>query len=259
MHGLGNDFIVIDNFNRRIKLTKEEVTLFCDRHKGIGADGLILVEKSGEGTDCFMNYYNADGSIAEMCGNGVRCVAKFLKNFYLKDKEEFEIETRAGIKKIVAEVDGTFSVNMGKPVFVHSDFPEEKIKIEGLELDFASMGNPHAVAFVDDLSIYDLNKIGPLVENDLNFPNKINFELVEKKDNKRFKTIVWERGCGKTLACGTGACAIYAIIQKQNNGEQEIVIELPGGELFLSENEDGEIIMRGEARSSFSGEINLSR
>ena len=257
MHGLGNDFIVIDNFNGRIKMSKEDVTLLCDRHKGIGADGLILVESSEKSADCFMNYYNSDGSIAEMCGNGIRCVAKFLKNEYLKDKNILEIETRAGIKKITCEADGTFSVFMGKPVFSHNDFPEDKINLEGLELDFVSMGNPHAVAFVDDLGSFDLEKIGPLVENNIQFPNKINLELVEKKSNNKFKSVVWERGCGVTLACGTGACAVYAIVQKQKDAEKEITIELPGGELFMRE-ENGEIVMRGEAKSVFSGEIHLS-
>jgi diaminopimelate epimerase len=263
MHGLGNDFIVIDNFNGRIKFAKEEIVLLCDRHKGIGADGLILIESSEKKldsvnspqADCFMNYYNSDGSVAEMCGNGIRCVAKFLKNDLLKDKDIFEIETRAGIKKVFYEEDGTFSVNMGKPVFTHNDFPNEKINLEGLELDFVSVGNPHAVAFIENLNILDLEKIGPLIENNSIFPNKINFELVEKVDDKKYKTIVWERGCGATLACGTGACAVYAIIQKQKEIDSEIVIELPGGELFVSQNEDGEIMMRGEAKGTFSGEV----
>lgn len=263
MHGLGNDFIVIDNFNGQIKLTTEEIVLLCDRHKGIGADGLILIEKSEKEADstsspqadCFMNYYNANGSEAEMCGNGIRCVVKFLKNDYLKDKDTFLIDTRDGIKKIICEKDGTFSVNMDKPVFSHVDFPDTKISLEGLELDFVSVGNPHAVAFVDDLNIFDLKKIGPLIENNSQFPNKINFELVEKVDSKRYKVKVWERGCGITLACGTGACAVYAIIQKQKNAEPEITIELPGGELFISKNKDEEIIMRGEAKSVYKGEV----
>jgi diaminopimelate epimerase len=259
MHGLSNDFLVLDNFNGRIKLKAEEIALLCDRHKGVGADGLILVESSSEGADCFMNYYNADGSEAEMCGNGVRCVALFLKNSYLKDKKTFNIETRAGIKKITLEEDGTLSVNMGKPVFSHADFPDKKINLAGLELDFVSMGNPHAVALVEDLNLFDLAKIGPLVENDAQFPNKINLELVEKINDKKFKVRVWERGCGATLACGTGACAVYAIMQKQKNSEPEITVKLPGGELFMSKNEEGEIIMRGEAKSSFNGEVYLSR
>ncbi len=259
MHGLGNDFIVIDNFNGRIRLEKNDIALLCDRHKGIGADGLILIETSEKGVDCFMNYYNSDGTMAEMCGNGIRCVAKFLKNDYLKDRDIFQIETRAGIKKVILEEDGSFSVYMGKPLYEHLDFPNEKINLEGLDLNFVSVGNPHAVAFVESLDIFDLAKIGPIIENDKNFPNKINFELVEKIDDKKYKVSVWERGCGVTLACGTGACAVYSIIQKENNIDSKITIELPGGELYISENENGEIIMRGEAKSSFAGEVNLAR
>ncbi len=264
MHGLGNDFVVIDNFNGRIKLAKEEIVLLCDRHKGIGGDGLILVESSEKDLDCFMNYYNADGGEAEMCGNGIRCAAKFLKNDYLKNQDTFSIETRAGIKKIACEKDGTFSVNMGKPVFMHQDFPDRKTSLEGLELDFVSMGNPHAVALVDDLKSFDLEKIGPKIERDSHFPNKINLELVEKKNGKKYKVLVWERGCGMTLACGTGACAVYAIMQKTRStgsgqAKKEITIELPGGELFIKENKAGEIILRGEAESVYKGEVYLSR
>jgi diaminopimelate epimerase len=253
MHGLGNDFILIDNFNGKIKLTKDQVSLLCNRHTGIGADGLILVESSPK-ADCFMNYSNADGSKAEMCGNGIRCVASFLKNNYLKGKNVFEIETRSGLKKVTEEA-GIFSVNLGKPVFEHPDFPNKKIFLEGLELDFVSLGNPHAVAFVDDLNNFDLKIIGPKIENDKNFKNKINLELVEKKNDTEFKVSVWERGCGTTLACGTGAGAVYSIIRKGKKKEEEIKIILPGGELFISQNKEGEIIMKGEAKSVFSGEV----
>src|SRR3990167_8702711 len=129
MHGLGNDFVVIDNINGKIVLSKEQIIFLCDRNKGIGGDGVILVESSEKG-DCFMNYYNSDGSVAEMCGNGVRCVAKFLKD--------------------------NFSVNMGKAVFVHTDFPDKNTKLEGFDFNFVSVGNPHAITFVKDLNKYDL-------------------------------------------------------------------------------------------------------
>ncbi|MFA6274317.1 MAG: diaminopimelate epimerase [Candidatus Paceibacterota bacterium] len=260
MHGLGNDFIVIDNFAGRIKFSKEQIIFLCDRHKGIGADGLILVEKnvlpSGEdlgGADCFMNYNNADGTQAEICGNGLRCVAGFLKSFYFKEKEKFRIKTRAGMKEINLEKDGMFSVNIGKPVFLHEDFPEKELELEGLLLNFVSMGNPHAVAFVEDINIFNLEKIGPIIENNSVFPNKINLEIVEKINDKEFKVKVWERGCGETLACGTGACAVFAVLNKNKKKKEEIIINLPGGQLFISENKDGEIIMRGEAKSVFSG------
>ncbi len=252
MQGLGNDFVVVDNFNGRINLSVEQVVFLCDRKKGVGADGVILVEKS-EGADAFMNYYNSDGSLAEMCGNGVRCVAKFLKDEYLKNKTEFKINTRAGMKEIKYHDDDTFAVNMGKPVFNHTDFPENSLELEGLNLDFASMGNPHAVAFVDDLNNYNLSLVGPLIENNSNFPNKINFHIVEEKSKNNFLMKTWERGCGITLACGTGACAVYALARKNKNADPEITTELPGGKLSFSENEKGDIIMRGSAVSVFSG------
>ena len=259
MHGLGNDFVVIDNMNGRIALSPEQVIFLCDRHKGIGADGVILVEYREE-ADCFMNYYNSDGTPAEMCGNGVRCTARFLKEFSKKhiEQKEFAIETRAGVKNIPLEDDGTYSVNMGKPIFVSPDFPNKNLEIENLSLNFVSIGNPHAVAFVKDINNYDLSKIGSVIENDKNFPNKINLEIVEEKSPNEFVVKVWERGCGATLACGTGACAVYAIAKKNKiSGDEEVKIELPGGTLFLSENETGEIIMRGPAENAFSGLVEI--
>jgi len=254
MHGLGNDFVVIDNMNGRISLSKEQIIFLCDRHKGVGADGVVLVESSDK-ADCFMNYYNSDGSIVEMCGNGVRCVAKFLKDDILKSHSNFRIDTRAGIKEIRFQNDETFSVNMGKPVFAHKDFPEKSLELEGLMLNFVSMGNPHAVAFVKNISDFDLKEIGPKVENNKNFPNKINLQIVEEKNKKEYKVLTWERGCGVTLACGTGACAVYAVARQNKNAEQEIIIKLPGGDLFMSENEEGDIIMRGEAESVYTGMV----
>ena len=256
MHGLGNDFVVIDNMNGRISLSKEQIIFLCDRHKGIGADGVILIEKS-DTADCFMNYYNADGTEAEMCGNGVRCVAKFLKNEILKDHHNFMIETRAGIKEVKSQGDDTFSVNMGKPIFSHKDFPSKSMELEGLSLDFVSMGNPHAVAFVKDLNSYDLEVVGPNIENNSIFPNKINFELVKEISPNELKVKVWERGCGATLACGTGACAVYAVAPKHKNADSEITIQLPGGKLFILENKEGDIIMRGPAVSIFSSMVEI--
>lgn len=267
MHGLGNDFVVIDNMNGRIKLSKEQIVFLCDRHKGVGADGLILVEKSDKvdsagspQADCFMNYYNADGTQAEMCGNGVRCITKFFKEEILpkSDKQHnFKIETRAGIKNVDCLDNGIFSVNMGKPIFSHADFPENSINLEGLSLDFVSVGNPHAVSFVRELEKYDLSSLGPKIENDKSFPNKINFELVEKVSADVFNVKVWERGCGATLACGTGACAVYAVVRKDKETPRDITICLPGGKLLMSENEKGDIIMRGEAVSVFSSMIEV--
>jgi len=256
MHGLGNDFVVINNMNGRIKLNKGQIQFICDRHKGIGADGVILVEPFDE-ADCFMNYINADGSEAQMCGNGVRCITKFLKDNLPKDKQKdiFKIATRSGVKEIQCFPDGTFSVNMGRPSFSNPDFVGESMEIGGVTLNFVSMGNPFAIALVDDMTKYDFEILGPLIENHKDFPNKINFELVQQINSNEFKVRVWERGCGETLACGTGACALYALSQKLKNADKDITIEFPGGSLYLSLGVDGDIIMRGPAESVFSSMI----
>lgn len=264
MHGIGNDFIVIDNFSGRVKLNEEQVKSLCDRHKGIGADGVILVETYKEGSekiDCFMNYINSDGSLAKMCGNGIRCTARFLKDECLKDKNVFKIQTRDGLKEIKWESGDIFSVNMGKAEFYSEDYNNAEKEIEGLSLNFVSVGNPFAVAFVENIEKYDLAYLGPIIENHKSFPNKINFELVEKIGENELKVKVWERGCGLVLACGTGACSAFALLQKEKSRKEikgeKVIIHLPGGDLHLSENKEGEIIMSGPAVSSFNGMVEL--
>lgn len=253
-HGAGNDFIMIDNLDHNFSIDAQKIKLLCDRHFGIGADGLILLESS-KTADCFMNYYNADGTLAEMCGNGVRCTAKFFIEQTKSKLKELSIDTRAGIKKVICNPDQNFSVNMGVPIFSHTDFPKGPITLENIVFNFVSMGNPHAVGMVKNLSKIDISQIGPKIENDSHFPNKINVELVEKVSQNHFKVKVWERGVGITLACGTGACAVYAILKKENKSMGEITLEFPGGNLYLSDNKKGEIILRGEATFVFKGEI----
>ncbi len=254
--GAGNDFIMINNLDGVIILNSEIIKKICNRNFGIGADGVILLESSSK-ADCFMNYYNSDGSLAQMCGNGVRCTVKFFldqknSNSNLK---ELNIETRAGIKNIKINEDNTYSVNMGNPIFKSDDFPSGVLKLEGFDINCVSMGNPHAVISVEDLSNIDLKEIGPRIENSTFFPNKINVEFVEKINDEYYKVIVWERGCGDTLACGTGACAVFSILDKENSFEKEITLEFPGGKLYLSENEQGHVILRGPATFVFKGEI----
>ena len=258
-HGAGNDFIMIDNRDGIFDTKNtDRIKLLCDRHFGIGADGIILLELSDK-ADCFMNYYNSDGTLAEMCGNGVRCLAKFFLQQTKSNAKELSIDTRAGIKKIICNPDGSFSVNMGAPVFSHTDFPSGPLTLENITFNFVSMGNPHAVGFVKNISEIDISEIGPSIENNSHFPNKINAEFVEKISDDYFKVKVWERGCGATLACGTGACAVYAILTKlsarQDLAENEITLEFPGGKLYLSENQEGQIILRGPAVCVFEGEI----
>jgi diaminopimelate epimerase len=259
MHGLGNDFVVINNMAKNITLSNDQIIFLCDRHKGIGADGVILVESSSQ-ADCFMNYYNSDGTIASMCGNGIRCTAKFFKDEILdknKKQENFKIETRAGIKEIQDLSLDMYAVNMGKPIFVHEDFPNTPMQFEDLSLNFVSVGNPHAVIFVDDIDKYNISVLGSKIENHKNFPNKINVEFVQEVSPVEFKLKVWERGCGLTMACGTGATAVYALLRKQRDVSKDISIDLPGGKLFFSENVDGDIIMRGQAESVFTGIIKI--
>lgn len=259
-HGCGNDFIMINNLDKSISLLPEQIKLYCDRNFGIGADGIILLEPSDK-ADCFMNYYNSDGTIAQMCGNGARCTAKFYIEQTKSDLKDINLDTRAGVKNIKINEDNTFSVDMGMPVFTHKDFPAETLNLLGYNFDSVSMGNPHTVAMVADLDKIEIKEIGPKIETDINFPNKTNVEFVEKKSDNFYKVKVWERGCGATLACGTGACAVYSIIKKKYKNIsteylfEELTLEFPGGNLFLSENREGHIILRGPAVFVFKGEI----
>jgi diaminopimelate epimerase len=263
--GAGNDFIMINNLKGDIILTPEYISSICDRHFGIGADGVILLEKSDKAdlssqspetkADCFMNYYNSDGSIAQMCGNGSRCTAKFFLEQTGYDLREINLNTRAGIKNIKINDDNNYSVNMGQPYFESNDFPSGIVNLEGFSFNCMSMGNPHAVTLVDKLENVDIKTIGPKIENNVHFPNKINVEFIEKISNDYYKVAVWERGCGVTLACGTGACAVFAILNKTEKFNKEITLEFPGGKLFLSQNSEGQIILRGPAKFSFKGEI----
>jgi diaminopimelate epimerase len=212
-----------------------------------------------------MNYYNSDGTIAEMCGNGARCTAKFFIEQTGINKKEINLETRAGIKNIKINENDTYSVDMGSPIFESSDFPTYTsptgILIEGYDFHCVSMGNPHAVTQVDNLNNIDIKEIGPKVETNPLFPNRINVEFVEKVNDNYYKVKVWERGSGVTLACGTGACAVFSILSifspMSNIGENEITLEFTGGKLYLSRNEKGHIVLRGPATFVFEGEINI--
>lgn len=263
-HGAGNDFIMINNLDKSIFLTPEDISLYCDRNFGIGADGIILLESSST-ADCFMNYYNLDGSIAQMCGNGARCTAKFYLKETGKDIKEINLETRAGIKNIKVNEDNTYSVDMGAPIFESPNFTTSPtdgeisvLNLEGFDFNCVSMGNPHTVALVEDLEKIDLKTIGPKIENNENFLHKINVEFVQKIMDDYYKVKVWERGCGVTLACGTGACAVFSILNKLSPKPRlgpEITLEFPGGKLYLSKNEQDHVILRGPATFVFKGEI----
>lgn len=255
MHGTGNDMILINNLDGQILLNEHQVRELCDRHFGIGADGLILVE-SVENADFFMNYFNSDGTPVEMCGNGIRCAAAYYLTLLDEKNDVLKVETRGGLKTIEC-TDNLYTVNMGAPQFSSIDFPAESQTIEGFDLHFASMGNPHAVTHVKDVDEIQLEVVGPVIETHDSFPNKINFEVFEQLGDRHLKMRVWERGCGITLACGTGACAVYTIAKQMNLIDGPTQIDLPGGELTISENQNGEILMAGPATFVFNGSITL--
>lgn len=275
MQGLGNDFVVIDDREETWDFDPDAVRWLCDRHFGVGGDGAILVRPATDGvSDFFMLYYNNDGTTAEMCGNGVRCFAKWLVDRGLVDGDTVTVQTLGGPKPITVEryEDGTMSlarVDMGEPVLQLDRVPA---LLEGttaidcpiqtdagtVNVTVVSMGNPHAIIWVDDVDTADVETIGPLVENHPAFPNKTNVEFAQAvPGEERVRLRVWERGVGETLACGTGACATLVAAVLSCRTGRSAVIELPGGELTVAWAPDGHVYMTGPAEVVFEGTIEL--
>lgn len=273
MHGLGNDYVYIDCMNgQEIEDISTLAQFVSNRHFGIGSDGLILICKSGV-ADFKMRMFNYDGSEAEMCGNGIRCVGKFVYDKGLTNKETITVETLAGIKKLKFNIkEGkvqTVEVDMGEPVLEAKKIPvisEElpvknlKIKIDDKEFIFTcvSMGNPHAITIVDDVKNFDIEKYGSILEVDRHFPKRANIEFIELVDKNNIKMRVWERGAGETLACGTGACASVVACNLNDYIESEANVELLGGTLNIKWNkENNHVYMTGSATTVFEGELEL--
>ncbi len=274
MEGLGNDYIYVDVISQKINNVEKLAKKFSDRHFGIGSDGLILIDKSDK-ADFKMNIYNSDGSQAEMCGNGIRCVGKYVYDKRLTDKTVITIETLAGIKKLELFLDNDkvslVKVDMGEPILKANNIPvinyslnksldgTEFIKtnVNGYDLTLVSMGNPHALCFLETID-FDINEVGPIIENDKNFPNRINVEFIKIKNTKEIDMRVWERGAGETLACGTGACA--ALVASYLNGYtvRKVIVNLLGGKLEIDWDKDNHIYMTGPARKVFEGKIDLN-
>jgi diaminopimelate epimerase len=273
LHGTLNDFVVLHDLENHISLSPHQVTHICDRHAGVGADGIIVVRKSSN-ADFFMDYVNADGSLAEMCGNGIRCLAKYVFDNGLTDKTILPVETRAGIKTVELMVgsDGLVDnvrVNMGNPIFEANRIPvsakseitpiiDHPISVLDRKFDatFVSMGNPHCVIFVDEDPRPVALKYGPIIEKNTLFPSGANVEFVRTIGPDRLLMRVWERGSGETLSCGTGACATFVAARLKNLVDDHAVIELLGGELFVSwKGENDPVLMTGSAVSVFSGTI----
>lgn len=267
MQATGNDFIIINYIDKKLDYSYKLLAEFlCNRKFGVGADGILIIEKSNI-ADFKMRIFNKDGSEAEMCGNGIRCFAKYVYEKELIHKESFKIETLAGIKEVDLEIEGitvvSITVDMGKPEFDFSKIPvisliSEKIntlKIEEFEVYPVSMGNPHAVCFVEILDNIKIKEIGPIIENYKCFPNKINVEFVQIIDNKNIKLRVWERGVGETLSCGTGTCAVAAICKEYKSTESKLFVDLLGGKLKTIYEDTIKLI--GPAEFVYDGKIDI--
>ena len=273
MHGLGNDYLYINCIKNREPLFPEELAKrLSNRHFGVGADGIILVCNS-KIADFKMRIFNSDGSEAEMCGNGIRGFAKYVYDYNLIDKNEFKIETLAGIRKVKLNtlnksITENITVDMGEPILHPVKIPvltREEPPIKDLKIliknkiftiTCVSMGNPHAIIRLHNLEDINIKEYGPLIENRSEFPKRTNVEFIEIKDRSRIKMKVWERGAGETLACGTGACASTVASVLNGYTERKVVVELLGGELEVEWNEeDSHVYMTGPATTVFRGRI----
>ena len=273
MQGLGNDYIYVNGITEHIREPEKLAVRLSDRHFGIGADGLILILPSQK-ADFRMEIYNADGSRAEMCGNGIRCVAKYVYDRGLTDRKELTVETLAGIRKLWMETDeedkiSQVTVDMGYPIFQADKIPiisehtrvvQEPITIRQMEyrMTGVSMGNPHAVVWVNSVKRLDLARIGPEFEYHGRFPRRVNVEFAQVVDRELIAVRVWERGAGETLACGTGACAAVVAGVLNDLTERHVTVKLIGGELSVLWNEsDGKLYMTGPAVTIYDGIVTL--
>lgn len=272
MEGCGNDYVYVNGFNTKIDNPNKLSEIVSDRHFGIGSDGLIVINPS-EVADFKMSMYNADGSEGKMCGNGIRCVAKYVYDYKMTDKEVITVETLAGIKTLKLNVENgkvkTVRVNMGSPIINAKDVPvisdkekviNEPVVIDGKEygITCVSMGNPHAITFVDDTDNLKIEKIGPVFEKNEIFPDRVNTEFIQIIDRKTIKMRVWERGSGETLACGTGACASVVACVLNNLTDNKVTVKLLGGDLKIEYDTDENIVyMTGPARIAFTGNIDI--
>jgi len=261
MHGCGNDFIILNCLERKIPGLEELSKRLCHRRFGIGADQLLTVSPSSN-ADFKMEIYNADGSQVEMCGNGIRCFAKYVVTRGLTQKKALNVETLAGIMwpRLVGE---RVEVDMGEPIFEGRKIP---VKADGKVLDYplkvngttyqvscVSMGNPHCVLFLNEIENLDLTRLGPQIEHHPFFPNRVNTEFANVIGAREVKMRVWERGAGETWACGTGACAVAVVGALTGKTGREVTVHLLGGDLLINWRDDNHVYMTGEAKEVFEG------
>lgn len=276
MHGCGNDYVYVDGAKEQIPTEDKPdlVRKLSDRHFGIGGDGVIFINPSEE-ADFEMEMYNMDGSRSEMCGNGIRCVAKFVYDKGLTDKEKISIISGGKVKYIDLNIENgkvsTVKVNMGEPILkaadvpVVTDNPEGSVIAENIEvagntykMTCVSMGNPHAVVFMEDVANLEIEKIGPLFENHQRFPRRTNTEFVKVIDRNNVEMRVWERGTGETLACGTGTCATVVACVLNNLTEDEVNVKVLGGLIKIKWDREANLVyMTGPAATVFEGEIEI--
>ena len=272
MHGIGNDYVYVNCLKENVENPSEVAIKISDRHFGIGSDGLILIKPS-DVADGKMEMYNADGSQGAMCGNGIRCVAKYMYDYGITDKTSISVETKSGIKYLDltlknGKVD-TVKVNMGAPILKAAEIPvisekeqviSEPVTVDGKEwkITCVYMGNPHVITYIDDVKHLEIEKIGPKFEKHEIFPDRVNTEFVHVIDRNTVEMRVWERGSGETYACGTGACAVAVSSILNGLTEEEVTVKLLGGDLKIFWNrEENRVYMTGSATKVFDGEIDL--
>ena len=273
-HGTGNDFVLVEDLEDREPVPPALIRALCDRHRGVGADGLIRIVRA-PGADFFMDYWNANGETAQMCGNGIRCLAKYVFDRGITDRTELDVDTRAGVKHLSLEAsDGRVervTVDMGPPAFRLADIPMEgdpdatflgepfEVLGHAYRASAISMGNPHLVLFLgpdDDLAAVDVPRVGSTIEHLPLFPERTNVEFVQPGQRGRLAMRVWERGSGETMACGTGACAVLVASNVAGLAKRAADIDVPGGTLHIDWRDDDHVFLTGPATFVFEAELN---
>lgn len=269
MHGLGNDFVVLDLITQRYRLRERDILRIADRHFGIGCDQILVVEHPQRpNVDFRYRIYNCDGSEVEQCGNGARCFAKFVSDKKLTGKSTIRVETNAGDIELELISNHQVRVNMGPPILAPQDIPllmdkqathyQLQLPDQAIEVGAVSMGNPHCTLLIDDINTDQVTTLGPIIESHPNFPERVNVGFMQVVDRQYIKLRVYERGAGETLACGSGACAAVVVGQLQGLLDEQVSVSLPGGQLTIEWRGLGHpVMMTGPATTVFEGQIQL--